>query len=120
VVRVVAHYNQFVQSVTMVIEQSYLMNEMSKLDSSINYALWKPKIRHFLEICFVGNHDNYSSNINNNKHSCDVNINNNHIGSPIEQVAAQAKANTLREHKDHVFIILFSSIKEEVLEYIHD
>jgi hypothetical protein len=36
--------------------------------------------------------------------------------SPIEQVVAQAKAVTLKEHKDHILIIFFSSIKEEVLK----
>lgn len=64
----------------MVTEQSYLMNEASKLDSSINYALWKPKIKLFLEKKTVGNHDNCSSNTNSSKHSCGVNISNNYVG----------------------------------------
>jgi hypothetical protein len=37
------------QFVTMVTKQSYLMNEATKLDNFINYALWKLKIKHFLE-----------------------------------------------------------------------
>ncbi len=68
------------QHVTMVTKQSYLVNETSKLDNFANYAFWKAKIRLFLKKKAMGNHDNCSSNINDSKHSCSVDINNNHIG----------------------------------------
>jgi hypothetical protein len=68
------------QYVTMVTKISYLMNEASKLDNFANYAFRKAKIRLFFEKKAMGNHDNCSSNINNSKHSCDIDINNNHKG----------------------------------------
>ncbi len=68
------------QHVTMVTKQSYLVNEASKFDNFANYALWKAKIKNFLKKKAMGNHDNCSSNINNRKHFCGADINNNNIG----------------------------------------